>query len=421
MISDKIILNYVVKFEKNVENMNKYKVRKLFYKSIETELLSIDFDKIYLPKAIDKYNFNLIKIHSLKAPAANILKQTALSKGGDLAVSTDVVTCKRDLTDAILAVTDKQLKLIIDSLKQQPFGLKKLSSELEEFLINKLSLSRPLIINNKEFLWGSKTHLMGILNITPDSFSDGGEYLCIDNAVKCVSEMIKNNVDIIDIGGESTRPFSEPVEPDIQIKRIKPIIKEIRAQFPDTVISVDTRSNIVANCAIEIGASIINDVSGLTFDSEMVSVVASNNIPLIIMHSQGTPETMQNMPAYNNLLDDICSFLFDQIDYAITHGVKESNIIIDPGIGFGKTINNNLEIIQRISEIKSLGYPTLVGTSRKNFIGKLLNEEVYNREEGTLATNAYLVSQGVDILRIHDISYHAKAIKMLDHISRTNF
>lgn len=401
--------------------MNKYKVRQLFQGTVESELLNVGFDNSYLPKAKDKYSFNLIKIYSLRSPAANILKQNALSKGADLGVARHVIDCSYDFSDAILAATDKQLIEIIESIKNQDFGLKQLATELKTFLKNKYSEPRTLQIKNKKFFWGTQTYIMGILNITPDSFSDGGKFLEIDQAVQAAGEILQHNATIIDIGGESTKPFSEPVDPDLQLQRIIPVVDEIIKQFPDAIISVDTRSSKVASEVIEHGVSIINDVSGLQYDPEMAKVIAQNKVPIVIMHSLSSPDTMQNNPEYVNLMDEITHFLIDTTEKALKKGILPENIILDPGIGFGKTIDHNLEIIQRISEIKSLGYPVLVGASRKSFIGKLLDCDVQSREEGTAAANAYLISQKVDILRLHDVKFHSKVIKLMDNIVRSKF
>ena len=398
--------------------MNKYKLRQISPFLAEDELKAIGFEKNYLPKAVNKYNFNLIKIKSLRAAAANILKQTALSKGADLGVATGVVNCSTEHTDAIIAATDKQLSNIIESIKQQPFGLKELAIELEIYLKNKLNNLKPLQIGNKEFKWGSKTYIMGILNITPDSFSDGGKYLKIDDALKRACEMIKYGADIIDIGGESTRPYSLPVDTQTQLERTLPVIKEIKKQFSDVIISIDTRDHKVAHQALQAGADIINDVSGLNYDKDIITVASQNNVPVIIMHSQKTPETMQVEPHYDNLIEEISSYLIESIEQAVDNGINRDKIIIDPGIGFGKTVNHNLEIIKRSGEFRSSGYPLLMGVSRKSFLGKILDKGVETKEAGGIAAHTLLISQGVDILRLHDVKYHSKIINMVDQIIR---
>jgi dihydropteroate synthase len=402
--------------------MKKYKLRSITDSSVKSELIASGFSQVYVDEALAKYHFNLIKIHDIKAPAANILKQTALSKGADAGVSSSVINCKCELSDCILAGTDKQLMLVIDTLKKQPYGLADLANELHTFLRDKYNKVKPLQIRNKVFEWGTKTHLMGILNITPDSFSDGGKNYKLSDALLSAQQMIENNTDIIDIGGESTRPGANPVDTDTQINRIIPLIKELRTQYPQTILSVDTRDHRVAEKAIETGADIINDISGLRFDSNMVSFVATNNLPVIIMHSKDTPEKMQQNPVYDNLMDEITDYLLKSAEKAINKGLDPEKIIIDPGIGFGKTVDHNLEIIQRISELKSTGYPVMAGVSRKAFTGKILNEEdTDKREEASAAVHAYLISQKIDIIRVHNVIFHSKVIKMTDQIVRRSF
>lgn len=398
--------------------MNKYKVRFLCPQTEEYELRSIGFDPLYVPKAINKYHFNIIKIKDVRAPAANILKQTALSKGADAGVATGVVNCSKKTTDIILAATDKQLESIVTSLKEQPFGLKRLSEELNKLLQRKYAQKLPLKVRNTCFDWGKKTYIMGILNVTPDSFSDGGDFVAVEKAISHVADMVANAVDIIDIGAESTRPFSDPVDSDIQLSRITPVLKELRIQFPDIPVSIDTRSHKVAQMCIEMGADIINDVSGLTYDQQMAGVIAVNNCPVVLMHSLATPEKMQNDPQYTHVVDDIYSFFIQAIDKAVEAGVKEENIILDPGIGFGKTFEHNLAIVRRCSEFLSLGRPVLVGASRKSFLGRLTGKSEKDRDNATTAINSYLVSQKIDILRVHNVALQAESSQLLDKLLR---
>lgn len=396
--------------------MNKYKVRCIQHHSAEYELRESGFDPSYLSVALSKYEFKLIKIKALKAAAANILKQTALSKGADAGVATGVVNCSRPYTDVVLAGTKKQLKDIINALKEQPFGLKALAGELENLLFPENSFKLPLKIRNNVFEWGKKTHIMGVLNLTPDSFSDGGTFISPDDALKHVQTMIENNVDIIDIGAESTRPFSQSVDCDTQIKRIEPVLKEIRIRYPEIPISIDTRSHNVARHCLKLGADIINDVSGLRHDNELINIIADYNCPIIIMHSLTTPETMQVAPNYKHLIDEIYAFFTETIEQALQKGVKEENIIVDPGIGFGKTFEHNLELIRRASEFHSLNKPLLYGVSRKAFLGKITTQPAQGRDFSTTAVNSYLVSQGVDILRVHNVALLAEATAVLDVI-----
>ncbi len=214
--------------------------------------------------------------------------------------------------------------------------------------------------------------IMGILNVTPDSFSDGGQYFKKNTAIEHALEMVKNGADIIDIGGESTRPFSDPVSLDEEISRVIPVIEGIRKKS-DVCISIDTTKSIVASMALDVGASIINDISAMEIDPLMADVAVKFDCPLIIMHMKGTPKNMQDNPQYESLIPDIKDYLVDRIDFAISKGVNRKKIIIDPGIGFGKTVENNFEIINNLNHFVELNFPVLLGASRKSFIGISLN------------------------------------------------
>jgi len=243
---------------------------------------------------------------------------------------------------------------------------------------------------------------MGILNVTPDSFSDGGRYLKPADALAQAEKMAEEGADIIDIGGESTRPFAQPVSVEEEIKRVIPVIRMVRKKIK-IPISIDTYKSEVARAALEEGADIINDISALRMDSRMGALVASRKVPVVLMHMQGTPRDMQKNPRYRNVISDIRDFLRERIERAREYGIKEERIIIDPGIGFGKTVRHNLQIIRNLKEFKKLGRPLLVGPSRKSFIGKILNLEVRDRLEGTAAAVALCVWNGADIIRVHDV------------------
>jgi dihydropteroate synthase len=255
---------------------------------------------------------------------------------------------------------------------------------------------------------------MGILNITPDSFSDGGFYNSTELAVKRASQLILDGADILDIGGESTRPGASQISIKEELNRIIPVIKEIRKRYKDILISVDTYKSEVAKQSIASGASIINDISGLVLDKKMAGVAASLDVPVVLMHLKGTPQNMQVNPTYKNLISEIKDFLIKQANYAKKEGVKPKNIIIDPGIGFGKTVKNNFEILARLKEFANTGYPVLVGPSRKSFIGKTLNLPVDKRLEGTAASIAISIINGAKIVRVHDVSEMKKVCKIVD-------
>lgn len=272
----------------------------------------------------------------------------------------------------------------------------------------------PITLKNSIFDF-SRPYIVGILNMTTDSFSDGGEFFDFDAAKNHLLKLISDGADIVDIGAESTKPFSMPVSPDLQLEKLIPILEFIKNEDIKIPVSIDTRSSKVAQRCIEAGADIINDVSGLQFDSNMVDVVAKYNVSVIIQHSKGTPEDMQISPQYENLIDEIILDLKSKIDFAQSKGVKPQNIIIDPGIGFGKTKEHNLEIIKRVDEFTSLNYPVMLGISRKSFLG--LND-ASNEEKDiyTLAFNATFIDKGVNFIRVHNVKMHKNYLLLNDLI-----
>lgn len=265
----------------------------------------------------------------------------------------------------------------------------------------------------------ARTHIMGILNITPDSFSDGNRYFDIENAVKRAIEMKSEGADIIDVGGESTRPGSEPVPLEEELRRVIPVIKEL-SKILSVPISIDTYKSRVAMAAIEAGASIVNDISGLGFDPEMKKVVRDYRVPVVIMHIKGTPKDMQKNPVYESVVDEIIEYLRERIILALESGINENMIIIDPGIGFGKTPEHNLEILRRLHEFTLLEKPILIGLSRKSFIGKILNDAPpLERLEGTLSAIAISVFNGANIVRVHDVKETIRVIRVADSIKKS--
>ncbi|BDQ01917.1 dihydropteroate synthase [Ignavibacterium sp.] len=279
--------------------------------------------------------------------------------------------------------------------------------------INNYSEIKKFQIGNKVFSF-DKPYLMGILNVTPDSFSDGGKFNNLDDAVTHAIEMINDGADIIDIGGESTRPGSEPVSAEEEIKRVIPVIKEILNKKPEAILSIDTYKSKVAAKALEAGVKIVNDISAFTFDPEVADVCSHFGATAILMHIKGTPKTMQTSIEYKEIISDIYDFLKLQIDYALGKGIQ--NIIIDPGIGFGKTVKDNFKIVKRLKDFKSLGYPILIGVSRKSFIGKTLNLEVEERDLPTAAIEAVSILNSARIIRTHNVKNGKQIIKLLIEI-----
>ncbi len=265
-----------------------------------------------------------------------------------------------------------------------------------------------------------RTLVMGVLNVTPDSFSDGGQFHGnADAAVKAAAALLEAGADVLDIGGESTRPGAQEVPADEECRRVVEVIARIHRQFPDALISIDTRKSLVAHEALSAGASIVNDVSGLRFDPALADVVAGFDATYILMHSLGTPETMQDDPTYIDVVTEIRGFLLRQTQYAMDHGIAKPNIWIDPGFGFGKTLEHNLALMNRLEELTALGFPMLVGTSRKSFM--TLGDSTIapgEREALTAATLALAVRAGARMVRIHDVQRHRPVVRLADRIVR---
>jgi len=259
---------------------------------------------------------------------------------------------------------------------------------------------------------------MGILNVTPDSFYDGGRYLKIEDAVRRAFEMIEEGADIIDVGGESTRPFSEPISTDEELKRVIPVIEKIRART-DILISIDTYKSEVAKEALCAGASIVNDISGFGFDGKMAETVARFNAHAVIMHIRGTPKDMQLNPYYDDVVVEIIEHFKERLDFALSYGIERERIILDPGIGFGKRIEDNLKIIKDLKRFKEFGLPLLIGTSMKSFIGHITDSDLNERIEGTLASIAISIWNGADIVRVHDVKKAMKVIKLVDAVMKS--
>lgn len=256
--------------------------------------------------------------------------------------------------------------------------------------------------------------VMGILNVTPDSFSDGGKYLSVDSALNKALKMLDEGADIIDIGGESTRPGSEPVTLDEELTRTIPVIKKLTSLRNDVIISIDTTKSEVARQALDNGAALINDISGLTFDEDMISVVHEHNAGIIIMHIKGNPKTMQINPFYNNVIDEVKEFLTTQTKKANEFGIDK--IIIDPGIGFGKRVEDNFELIKNLEKFNSIGFPIMIGLSRKSFIGKTLDLDVDNRDIPTVILEAISIFKSARIVRTHNVKYCSQMVKLVSNI-----
>lgn len=364
---------------------------------------------LMVPKAVHR----VIKVENVSAKAAVILKQEMLSKGGEAAVSRGVGDFSVERSDLLLMGTVKQFYRLITKLKAQPFGLKKLAEQLSQVLMNLDSRVTRTGLNCRGYNLplGKRTLIMGILNITPDSFSDGGKFFDFDIAVRHAQEMVELGADIIDIGGESTRPSHKPITLAEELDRVIPVLQKLIKEL-DVPISIDTYKAEVARQALIEGAHMVNDIWGFTAEPELADVVAQYpDVPVVLMHNKDGIQ-------YRSMMDEILEFLKASAQRGLEAGITKENIILDPGIGFGKDTDQNLEVMHRLWEFKTLGYPILLGTSRKSMIGNTLDLPVTDRLEGTAATVAFGIAQGIDIVRVHDIKEMGRVVRMTDAMVR---
>ncbi len=323
----------------------------------------------------------------------------------------------------VVVRNEDEFKKVVNRLKEEGKGQEAL--KLTNQWVNLQKPRFKVNYHGKYLSLGERTEIMGILNITPDSFSDGGKYYKnLDKAIKRADQMLKDGARIIDVGGESTRPGAKPVPENEELDRVVPVIEKLRKELGDNFfISVDTYKAKVAEEAIKAGADIVNDISGMSFDPDMASVVAKYDVPVIVNHIKGKPENMQQDPYYNDVVEEVIQFLENQINYGLEKGIRKDRFIIDPGIGFGKKVEHNVELIKRLKELKILGVPILVGISRKSFIGSILKnflgKSEYSPNErlnGTLAATAIAVLNGAHIVRTHDVKETAEFLTVLDTI-----
>lgn len=276
---------------------------------------------------------------------------------------------------------------------------------------------RQLLLGARALPWPRQTYIMGILNVTPDSFSDGGLYLQPEQALKHAEAMLAAGADVIDVGGQSSRPGAAPVPSEVEYMRVVPVVQEIVKRH-GALVSVDTYRSEVAEAALDVGAVLINDISALRFDARMAPLLAQRQAAVVLMHMQGTPQTMQHAPTYRHVLDDVYNFLADRLHYAMQCGLDRQRILLDPGFGFGKTVQHNLDLLRELRHLRGLGQPLLVGTSRKSFVGELVRRQVWDRLEGTLATVLYAALHGATFVRVHDVASTAQTLRLLSALER---
>jgi len=362
------------------------------------------------PKAV---NINIL-LEKQPCKIANILKQEMLALGGDAAVARGSVACSVEATDVLMMGTLKQLSRLAAKIARQPFGLDSIARDILRILKNAGQKRFVLKTSRRKITLGNRTLIMGILNVTPDSFSDGGTFLSAERAVEYGLQMEAEGADILDVGGESTRPGSAAVPVHVELKRVLPVIKALSRKIK-IPLSIDTKKARVAREAVEAGAEIINDISALNGDRKMAGTAAETGAALVLMHMRGNPENMQkgNL-AYDDLLGDITDYLSASIGKAIRAGVSKDAMVIDPGIGFGKTVADNYRIIRRLADLRTLGMPILVGPSRKSFIGNVTGDEPRQRLEGTAATVSAAIMNGCHIVRVHDVAAMKKVAAVTD-------
>ena len=365
---------------------------------------------IMAPKAV----FKALMIEKADNRAAAILKQEMLGLGGEAAVSNKVSRFEKGSSPVLLMGTLKMFGSLAKKLSSQPFGLKVLSGEITSVLSMNAGGGSRLKAGRFKLGLGNGPLVMGILNVTPDSFSDGVRYAGPIEAARRGMEMEDEGADIIDIGGESSRPGARPVSEKEEIARVVPVIKKIAGRLKIPV-SVDTCKPAVAGAALDAGASIINDITALRYGGiKMTREARKSGAGVILMHMLGSPRTMQKNPVYKDVVSDIIEFFEERAAFAQDNGISRSSLLVDPGIGFGKTVNNNLEILRRLGQFKGLGFPVVVGLSRKSFIGRILGDiPPQERFSGSVAAGIWAAQNGADILRVHDVKETVRALKIL--------
>jgi len=363
----------------------------------------------------DKASVRAMRLEGVRGKAAAILKQELLAVGGDCVVSPQVANFDDSPRPVILLATIRQYEHLLPKLRRQPLGLAQIADQVHTVLEYYEQHQRPALrCPQGEIVVGQRTVVMGIINMTPDSFAGDGISGSDQAALQQAKDFAANGADIIDIGGESTRPGSEGVGVAEELERVLPALDAIRPVV-NVPISIDTTKAEVARIAVAHGADIINDVYALRGEG-MLGVAAEAGVPVVIMHMLGMPRTMQDNPTYDDLITEIYDFFVRRLDAAVTAGIAEQQIIIDPGFGFGKTVNHNLEIVRRLREFRSLGRPVLIGPSRKSTIGKVLGRPAPQRLWGTAATCATAIMNGADIIRVHDVAQMAQVARMTDAI-----
>lgn len=359
--------------------------------------------------------FRAVKLQGVGYREATIAKQEMLGAGGDAATPKGLVDFSRKEVEVVLLGTLLHYRRFVAKMRTQAFECPAIAAEVEEVLENHARRRFDLPLRSGHMTM-ERTLVMGVLNVTPDSFSDGGAFLQPEAAIARAEEMAAAGADLLDVGAESTRPGSDPVSPEEEWRRLEPVLTAL-VDRGATPLSVDTYKPETAARALDLGVDMVNDVTALR-DEEMVRVVARHDVPAVLMHMQGEPKTMQRDPRYEEVVADVLRFLRERMAHAVAGGVDVEKLVVDPGIGFGKTLAHNRELLRRLGELRSLGRPILVGASRKSFIGTLLDAEVGERLEGGLAAAVLAASQGARIVRTHDVRETVRALRLADAVLR---
>ena len=383
--------------------------------NLRYELKNIGVHQASIETFMNKSAILPLKVLKVRTPAANIIKQEMLACGGDCAVHAGCVVCAQDHSDILLLGTKKHYRLLLQKMAMMPyFGLPKIKEELQLFLEN-----APLktILADNRVLEYDHVVVMGILNITPDSFYADSRVRGIDEVINRAGQMLRDGAEILDIGGESTRPGSDSINPQEEIARIVPVVESLRKEYPQSILSIDTYHAETAEATLASGADIINDISAMEYDEKMIDVVVKNNAPVILMHMRGTPKNMQQNTEYGNVVEEVSKYLKERAEMLRGHNFPKEKIILDPGIGFAKNVDQNLKLMQGLSEMTGSDYPVLLAASRKSTIGKVLGDiPPEARLAGTIATSCQAVYAGANMVRVHDVKENIQAIRMLEAI-----
>lgn len=386
------------------------RIRRISPEAAVTEMAGMEVDPAGIGIMSGKAAHLVLHLGDIDLKAAMIVKQDMLSLGGEAALSRSAASLKPETTPVLLMGTATQLQRLVEKLAGQPFGLAELGAGLKEFL--RQSGQRTVFnVDGSDILGEAVAAVMGILNVTDDSFSDGGRFLDAGDAVAQAAAMSEQGAAIVDVGGQSTRPGAGEVAQEVELARVVPVVSHL-AETMQVPLSVDTTRSEVAAEALAAGASIVNDISGMTFDERMPETAAKAGAAVVLMHTRGRPDYMQEDLQYDDLVGEVYRYLEDAVDRAVSAGIERGSTCIDPGIGFGKSFEQNLVLLNRLGEFASLGCAVMVGVSRKSFIGHYLDAAVDDRLEGSLAAASAAVLRGAHLVRAHDVKETLRAVRM---------